>query len=70
MLSGENVPSMMLMTRYSIVPAATATPVTPCAVTPKPKLKPKPAVQESQAVEGPQTKLSWWQRLPWLSLSR
>lgn len=61
-LSGENVPSMMLMT---------TAPVTPCAVTPKPKpkLKPKPPVQEPQTLqEEPQTKLSWWRQLPWLPL--
>jgi hypothetical protein len=73
-LSGENVPSMMLMTRFSSMApaaAATTTPVTPCAVTPKPKpkLKPKPPVQEPQTLqEEPQTKLSWWRQLPWLPL--
>lgn len=73
-LSGENVPSMMLMTRFSSMApaaAATTTHVTPCAVTPKPKpkLKPKPPVQEPQTLqEEPQTKLSWWRRLPWLPL--
>jgi hypothetical protein len=72
-LSGDNVPSMMLMTKFSDVAsaaAATTTATTPCAVTPKPKLKakPKPAVQEPKAVQEPQTKLSWWQRLPWLPL--
>jgi hypothetical protein len=67
LLSGENVPSMMLMTRFSsMAPAAAATTtlVTPCAVTSKPKPKPKPAVQEPQAGQEPQTKLSWWRRLP------
>jgi hypothetical protein len=70
LLCGENVPSMMLMTKYSLAPAATATAtaVTPCAVTPKPKLKPKPAVQPPPAVQEPQTKLSWWRRLPWVPL--
>lgn len=71
LLSGENVPSMMLMTRFSsMAPAAAATTtlVTPCAVTSKPKPKPKPAVQEPQAGQEPQTKLSWWRRLPWLPL--
>jgi hypothetical protein len=73
-LSGENVPSMMLMTRFwSMAPAAAATTthVTPCAVTPKPKpkLKPKPLVQEPQTLqEQPPTKLSWWRQLPWLRL--
>ena len=70
-LSGENVQSMMLMTRLSSMApaaAATTTAVTPCAVTPKPKPKPKPAAQEPQAVQEPQTKLSWWRRLPWLPL--
>ena len=74
-LSGENVQSMMLMTRLSSMApaaAATTTAVTPCAVTPKPKPKPKPkpALQEPQAVQEPQTKLSWWRRLPWLPLPR
>ena len=70
--SGENVSSMILMAGYSMVPTAApaAAPVTPCVVTPKPKLKPKPkpALQEPQAVQEPQPKLSWWRRLPWLPL--
>jgi len=74
LFSGETVSSKMLMMGYSVAPTAAAvaapvSPVTPSAVTPRPKLKRQPTAQKSQAVEHPpQPELSWWQRLPWLSL--
>lgn len=74
LLSGENVLSMMLMTGVSVAPTAAAdvpvSAVMPSAVTPKPRLKPKPTAQKPEAVKQPQTKLSWWRRLPWLPLPR
>lgn len=72
--SGETVSSKMLMMGYSVAPTAAAAaapvpPVTPSAVTPTPKLKRKPTAQKPQAAQQPpQPKLSWWRRLPWLSL--
>ena len=74
LFSGETVSSKMLMMGYSVAPTAAAAaapvlPVTPSAVTPTPKLKRKPTAQKPQAAQQPpQPKLSWWQRLPWLSL--
>ena len=74
LLSGETVSSKMLMTSFSWAPhadaatAALAPPVTTSAVAPKPKLKPKPTAKTPPAVREPQPILSWWQRLPWLSL--
>jgi hypothetical protein len=57
-LSGEYIPSLMVMARPSSRAPATPTPTAavPRAVTPK--AKPKPAAQE------PQERLSWL-RLPW-----
>jgi hypothetical protein len=71
LFSGETVSSKMLMTSFSSAPtaAAAAAPVSP--VTPsvaKPKPKPRPQAQKPKAVQNPQPKLSWWRRLPWLSL--
>ena len=74
LLSGENVLSMMLTTGVSVAPTAAAdvpvSAVMPSGVTPKPRLKPKPTAQKPEAVKQPQTKLSWWRRLPWLPLPR
>ena len=70
--SGETVSSKMLMMGYSVEPTAAAaaapvSPVTPSIVTPRPKRH--PTAQKPQAAQQPpQPKLSWWQRLPWLSL--
>lgn len=73
LFSGETVSSKMLMTSFSWAPTAAAaaapvSPVTPSVATPKPKPKPRPQAQKPKAVQDPQPKLSWWQRLPWLSL--
>ena len=74
LFSGETVSSKMLMMGYSVTPTAAAaaapvSPVTPSAVTPRPKLKRQPTAQKPQAAQQPpQPKLSWWRRLPWLSL--
>ena len=74
LFSGETVSSKMLMMGYSAAPNAAAVPapvssVTPFAVTPRPKLKRQPTAQKPQAADQPpQPKLSWWRRLPWLSL--
>jgi hypothetical protein len=73
LFSGETVSSKMLMMGYSVAPTAAAaapvSPVTPSAVTQRPKLKRQPTAQKPQAAQQqPQPKLSWWRRLPWLSL--
>jgi hypothetical protein len=73
LFSGETVSSKMLMMGFSMAPTAAATapvsPVTPSAVTPRPKLKRQTTVQKLQAVQQPpQPKPSWWQRFPWISL--
>jgi hypothetical protein len=74
LFSGETVSSKMLMMGYSVAPTAAAVaapvpPVTPSAVTQRPKLKRQPTAQKPQAAQQqPQPKLSWWGRLPWLSL--
>ena len=74
LFSGETVSSKMLMMGYSVAPTAAAAaapipPVTPSAVTQRPKLKRQPTAQKPQAAQQqPQPKLSWWRRLPWLSL--
>ena len=74
LFSGETVSSKMLMMGFSTAPTAAAaaapvSPVTPSAVTQRPKLKRQPTAQKPQAAEQPpQPKLSWWRRLPWLSL--
>jgi hypothetical protein len=70
LFSGETVSSKMLMMGFSTAPteAVAAAPVSP--VTPsRRKLKHQPTAQKPQAAEPPpQPKLSWWQRLHWLSL--
>ena len=74
LFSGETVSSKMLMMGYSVAPTAAAaaapvSPVPPSAVTQRPKLKRQPTAQKLQAAgQPPEAKLSWWQRLPWLSL--
>jgi hypothetical protein len=74
LFSGDTVSSKMLMMGYSVAPTAAAaaapvSPVTPSAVTQKPKLKRQPIAQKPEAAQPPpKPKLSWWQRLPWLSL--
>jgi hypothetical protein len=74
LFSGETVSSKMLMMGYSVAPTAAAaaapvSPVTPSAVTQRPKLKRQPAAQKPQAAQQqPQPKLSWWRRLLLLSL--
>ena len=72
LFSGETVSSKMLMMGYSVEPTAAAaaapvSPVTPSVVTPRPKRHPT-AKKPQAAEQPPQPKLSWWQRLPWLSL--
>jgi hypothetical protein len=72
LFSGETVSSKMLMMGYSVEPTAAAaaapvSPVAPSFVTPRPKRHPT-AQKLKAAVQPPQPKLSWWQRLPWLSL--
>ena len=72
--SGETVSSKMLMMGYSVASTAAAaaapvSPVTPSAVTQRPKMKRQPKAKKPQAApQQPQPKLSWWRRLPWLSL--
>jgi hypothetical protein len=72
LFSGETVSSKMLMMGYSVAPtsavaAAPVSPVTPSAVTQRPKLKRQPTAQKPQAAQQqPQPKPSWWRRLPWL----
>ena len=74
LFSGETVSSKMLMMGFSTAPtaAAAAAPVslvTHSAVTQRPKVRRHPTAQKPQAAEQPpQPKLSWWRRLPWLSL--
>ena len=74
LFSGETVSSKMLMMGNSVAPTVAAaappvSPVTPSAVTQRPKLKRQPTAQKPQAApQQPQPKLSWWRRLPWLSL--
>ena len=74
LFSGETVSSKMLMMGNSVAPtsaaaAAPVSPVTPSALTQRPKLKRQPTAQKPQAAQQqPQPKLSWWRRLPWLSL--
>ena len=74
LFSGETVSSKMLMKGNSVAPTVAAaappvSPVTPSAVTQRPKLKRQPTAQKPQAApQQPQPKLSWWRRLPWLSL--
>ena len=74
LFSGETVSSKMLMMGFSTAPTAAAaaapvSPVTHSAVTQTPKLRRRPTAQKPQAAEQPpQPKLSWWRRLPWLSL--
>ena len=74
LFSGETVSSKMLMMGFSTAPTAAAaaapvSPVTHSAVTQRPKLRRQPTAQKPQAAEQPpQPKLSWWRRLPWLSL--
>ena len=74
LFSDETVSSKMLMMGYSVAPTAAAaaapvSPVTHSAVTQRPKLKRQPTAQKPQAAQQqPQPKLSWWRRLPWLSL--
>ena len=74
LFSGETVSSKMLMMGNSVAPTVAAaappvSPVTPSAVTQRPTLKRQPTAQKPQAApQQPQPKLSWWRRLPWLSL--
>jgi hypothetical protein len=64
LFSGETVSSKMLMMGYSVAPTAAAvaapvSPVTPSAVTPRPKLKRQPTAQKLQAAgQAPEPKLS------------